>query len=989
MRCAGDCAGSAGGGGPAARARCRPGRCGCAPVRCYVSRRRSRPRPATRAGRSPRTRSRCCATRCARRSSPGSGWTPGTSTVSDPTAGPALAGVTPPLPSPALGRFVAAVTAVVGTSVFGWQTVLIDAARTRQRAECIDGLRGLPAPIDVRTGTVNEESAAAVRHCLGTLHADAVRQMLVGMAVLAAVTAVIYLAAPWCERRLRDLRRLDRMPGTETLRADLSALVREAGLRRAPTFVASRSARVSGNTFGAFPVRYVRLDLGLVHAHRVAPGVFRAVVLHELAHLRNADVGLTRLTIALAWAFPLAVLVPVAVNYAGAVPAAHLLDDVWRLATFALVVQVSAWSVLRAREFAADARLTGADAATIRALLATNPTRAGRWPRLAAMFRFQPLARARADELDRPVRRVSARPVEALGAGLAAGIAAPPLADLMAQLPRTLGGPDPLTGGAFLVGLLLGVPLALVTTGALWRSAWWARHGGGTAAGGGLFGAALAVGLLVGRRLAWSAAYASDRPAWWVELAWAVLGIAAGVLLGRWVALGARAHLRRIPVTDAGRTRLAWAGAATATALLIAAFVASILILDSWSADSEVSMLRVLAAREGHPEHVTVLTLGDTLGWYVRVLADHAPYLLALPLAAALHPVLADRHATRRALRLGIVSGVVGAVALPLVVVGIAVAARDPGLGPAALRSLVDGHTLLPVTLVEMTVAVAAVANRRLSVWHALLAAGTAGLLLAPVLVAAMAALPCLGTAAGPGCVRPPEQVLAVRAISHALLVAPVFATLAAALGAAVTAALTVVVRPRHRRWLTSGAAVLVLLGASGAVAAAHRTSGPAAVTGHDGCLVGVWRLAAGRYHVPVPADSPLGTITGLRQDASVDLTSGPETGFASAYRIDGTATDLFDRAAAEGLLNGHTVRNVRRGMQTYRWTAHAGRYRQRDGVTAGDVNLLRVGDRELDISSVMADSEGSYRCAGDRLVIRMEADDGSWGEEIFVRSGA
>ncbi|MCM0678918.1 hypothetical protein NCC78_30250, partial [Micromonospora phytophila] len=159
------------------------------------------------------------------------------------------------------------------------------------------------------------------------------------------------------------------------------------------------------------------------------------------------------------------------------------------------------------------------------------------------------------------------------------------------------------------------------------------------------------------------------------------------------------------------------------------------------------------------------------------------------------------------------------------------------------------------------------------------------------------------------------------------------------------------------------------------------------AAAGHDRCLVGVWRLAAGRYHVPVAADSPLGTLAGLRQDASVELTSGPQTGFASAYRVDGTATDLFDLAVAEGSLNGHTVRHVRRGMQTYRWAAEAGRYRQRDGVTAGDVSLLRVDGQELDVTSVMGDSEGSYRCAGDRLVIRVAADDGSWGEETFVRS--
>ena len=75
--------------------------------------------------------------------------------------------------------------------------------------------------------------------------------------------------------------------------------------------------------------------------------------------------------------------------------------------------------------------------------------------------------------------------MEALGAGLAAGIAAPPLLDLMTNLPRTLPGPDPLTGGAFAAGVLLGAPLALVTTGALWRSAWWARRTGAPAASGG------------------------------------------------------------------------------------------------------------------------------------------------------------------------------------------------------------------------------------------------------------------------------------------------------------------------------------------------------------------------------------------------------------------------------------------------------------------------------------------------------------------------
>ncbi|NBE84090.1 M48 family metalloprotease [Micromonospora rubida] len=900
--------------------------------------------------------------------------------MSTATEGGGAGEETPPLPSTTLGRFVAAVTAVVGTSMFGWQTVLVDADATRARAEC---LSGVGPPIDMRAGTVDEESVAAVQRCLGTLDADLLRQMLIGLAVLAAVAAVVYLAAPWCECRLRGLRRLDRTPGTEALRSDLAGLVREAGLRRPPTFVVSRSARISGNTFGAGPIRYVRLDLGLVHAHRTAPHLFRAVVLHELAHVRNADVHLTRLTIAQAWAFPLAVLVPVTANYVGSVPARHLFDDAWRLAAFALIVQVSAWSVLRAREFAADARLTGDDSAAVRALLATDRMRAGPWARLGAAFRFHPLARARADALDRPGRRYAARPVEALGAGLAAGIAAPPLLDLMTNLPHTLPGPDPLTGSAFATGVLLAVPLALVTTGALWRSAWWARRTGAPAASGAVFGAALACGLLVGRRLAWSTAYTDDRRAWWVEVVLGLLWISGGALLGRWVAAGARAHLLRIPPSDASRTRLAWAGAALATMAVSAGYVAALLVLDAWSTDGELSMWRLVAAREGHPDTLTPLTLLDLLGFFFRIVAAQAPYLLVLPLAAALFPVLATRHANGRAVRLGLVGGAVGALVLPLVPLGAGVAARDPGLATATAALLVNSHTLLPVTFVELTVAVAAVSTQRLSLPHALLAALTAGLLMVPAILAAGTVLSCAADATG-RCVPAADGIDAVRALTHALVVAPVAAALTAALGAAVAAGLAAA--GRHRRWVV--AAVAVLLASASAVAVARGRPAPAAPAGRDPCLLGVWRLSDGRYHLLVEADSPLGTLAGLTRDASLDLTSGPDTGFATAYRADGSATELYDLFVAGGTLNGHAVRSVHRGVVTYRWAADAGRYTQRDSVDTGDV-VLRVDDREVDVTPTVEDTNGSYQCADDRLVIRQDNDDGSWGEEIFVRSRA
>ncbi|WNM41385.1 hypothetical protein RMN56_08595 [Micromonospora halotolerans] len=41
---------------------------------------------------------------------------------------------------------------------------------------------------------------------------------------------------------------------------------------------------------------------------------------------------------------------------------------------------------------------------------------------------------------------------------------------------------------------------------------------------------------------------------------------------------------------------------------------------------------------------------------------------------------------------------------------------------------------------------------------------------------------------------------------------------------------------------------------------------------------------------------------------------------------------------------------------------------------------------READVTTVVDDSASTYRC---ELVIRFDGDDGSWGEESFVRSPA
>jgi Zn-dependent protease with chaperone function len=70
---------------------------------------------------------------------------------------------------------------------------------------------------------------------------------------------------------------------------------------------------VSGATaFGRLGRYYVSLTGGLVATFYTDRPAFRAVVLHELAHLRNADVNMTCFTVALWRAFVVVAILPAA-----------------------------------------------------------------------------------------------------------------------------------------------------------------------------------------------------------------------------------------------------------------------------------------------------------------------------------------------------------------------------------------------------------------------------------------------------------------------------------------------------------------------------------------------------------------------------------------------------------------------------------------------------------------------------------------------------
>ena len=98
------------------------------------------------------------------------------------------------------------------------------------------------------------------------------------------------------------------------------------------------------------------------------PAAFDAVILHELAHIKNRDIDQTYLALAIWRAFVVAALLPLAVLLIVTRVLGEPQQLIWRVAVTALIVYSLRNAILRSREFDADAR-------------AANSTPGPRWVR--------------------------------------------------------------------------------------------------------------------------------------------------------------------------------------------------------------------------------------------------------------------------------------------------------------------------------------------------------------------------------------------------------------------------------------------------------------------------------------------------------------------------------------------------------------------------------------------------------------------------------
>ena len=211
---------------------------------------------------------------------------------------------------------------------------------------------------------------------------------LTAVAILLAVAFLIYWLIPaWKIRRDR----LTPLPEdtSDDIRKCLEQLCQTAGLKKNPKFLMrSHQTTVGGIAFGNRKQRYVALSGALITKFKTDPALFRAVVLHELAHLRNGDVDKTYFSMAIAISFTFIAFVPFLIDQLHVENEHQSLFDIvdsggLAVIPLALLVYLILASVLRARELYADARAATWDDSrkVLQQFIKPSPTQQqSRWP---------------------------------------------------------------------------------------------------------------------------------------------------------------------------------------------------------------------------------------------------------------------------------------------------------------------------------------------------------------------------------------------------------------------------------------------------------------------------------------------------------------------------------------------------------------------------------------------------------------------------------
>ncbi|WP_194927811.1 M48 family metalloprotease [Catenulispora pinisilvae] len=159
---------------------------------------------------------------------------------------------------------------------------------------------------------------AAYEACLHRYVPDTSWAQFVVTGTMIIAAAVLYRLLPvWKARRSRYVP-LARFDAAGDLTTVIAGLVRHSKLpvtlNLDDCYVDLGAASASAVVFGTRRHPRIRLNLGLLRIREKNPDRFNAVMLHELAHIANRDVGITYATVAVWRVFLIAALLPGAVD---------------------------------------------------------------------------------------------------------------------------------------------------------------------------------------------------------------------------------------------------------------------------------------------------------------------------------------------------------------------------------------------------------------------------------------------------------------------------------------------------------------------------------------------------------------------------------------------------------------------------------------------------------------------------------------------------
>jgi Zn-dependent protease with chaperone function len=179
---------------------------------------------------------------------------------------------------------------------------------------------------------------------------------MIGGSLLTSTVAVgIYWLLPGWNIKQERMRSLSDRNSPELLEY-LDGLRREVGLSRLPRFFwGVLDQTKEGRAFGRWGDLCVYLPDGLVQQFEKNRTEFRAILLHELAHIYNGDVHPHYLSVTVWWAFLITALPPFCMTLLRG-PWERMLGMSGRVLVLFLLIYLMRNAVLRGREFYADLR---------------------------------------------------------------------------------------------------------------------------------------------------------------------------------------------------------------------------------------------------------------------------------------------------------------------------------------------------------------------------------------------------------------------------------------------------------------------------------------------------------------------------------------------------------------------------------------------------------------------------------------------------------